>query len=215
MSNELQSYLDNMPLVAILRGIKPVEAVAVVEAIHHAGFGMVEVPLNSPQPLQSIQRIADAFGDKLLVGAGTVLAPQQVHDVHSAGGKLVVSPNTNIEVIQATAALELISMPGAATPSEAFAAINAGASAIKAFPAEMVTPQVLKSWKSVLPAGLPVLAVGGINPSNLADYWQAGANGFGLGGALYKANKSVDAVTRDAEQFIETMRRVINTTSSR
>ena len=215
MSNELQSYLDNMPLVAILRGIKPVEAVAVVEAIHHAGFGMVEVPLNSPQPLQSIQRIADAFGDKLLVGAGTVLAPQQVHDVHSAGGKLVVSPNTNIEVIQATAALELISMPGAATPSEAFAAINAGASAVKAFPAEMVTPQVLKSWKSVLPAGLPVLAVGGINPSNLADYWQAGANGFGLGGALYKANKSVDAVTRDAEQFIETMRRVINTTSSR
>lgn len=215
MSNELQSYLDNMPLVAILRGIKPLEAVAVVEAIHHAGFGMVEVPLNSPQPLQSIQRIADAFGDKLLVGAGTVLAPQQVHDVHSAGGKLVVSPNTNIEVIQATAALELISMPGAATPSEAFAAINAGASAVKAFPAEMVTPQVLKSWKSVLPAGLPVLAVGGINTSNLADYWQAGANGFGLGGALYKANKSVDAVTRDAEQFIETMRRVINTTSSR
>lgn len=215
MSNELQSYLDNMPLVAILRGIKPVEAVAVVEAIHHAGFGMVEVPLNSPQPLQSIQRIADAFGDKLLVGAGTVLAPQQVHDVHSAGGKLVVSPNTNIEVIQATAALELISMPGAATPSEAFAAINAGASAVKAFPAEMVTPQVLKSWKSVLPAGLPVLAVGGINTSNLTDYWQAGANGFGLGGALYKANKSVDAVTRDAEQFIETMRRLINTTSSR
>lgn len=215
MSNELQSYLDNMPLVAILRGIKPLEAVAVVEAIHHAGFGIVEVPLNSPQPLQSIQRIADAFGDELLVGAGTVLAPQQVHDVHSAGGKLVVSPNTNIEVIQATAALKLISMPGAATPSEAFAAINAGASAVKAFPAEMVTPQVLKSWKSVLPAGLPVLAVGGINTSNLADYWQAGANGFGLGGALYKANKSVDAVTRDAEQFIETMRRVINTTSSR
>ena len=210
MRDELQSYLNELPLVAILRGITPDETIGIVDAIYQAGFRMVEVPLNSPKPLKSIERIANEFGDRMLVGAGTVLTSQQAQDVNTAGGRLIVSPNTNVDVICASVSLGLVSLPGVATPSEAFSAIDAGAHGVKAFPAEMVTPAVLKSWKSVLPANLPTLAVGGIDTSNIATYWHAGANGFGLGGALYKAGKSVDAVAADAQLFVTAMRSLMS-----
>ena len=210
MRDELQSYLNELPLVAILRGITPDETIGIVDAIYQAGFRMVEVPLNSPEPLKSIERIANEFGDRMLVGAGTVLTSQQTQDVNAAGGRLIVSPNTNVDVICTSVSLGLVSLPGVATPSEAFSAIDAGAHGVKAFPAEMVTPAVLKSWKSVLPATLPTLAVGGIDNSNIAAYWHAGANGFGLGGALYKAGKSIDAVAADAQLFVTAMRSLIS-----
>ena len=210
MRDELQSYLNELPLVAILRGITPDETIGIVDAIYQAGFRMVEVPLNSPEPLKSIERIANEFGDRMLVGAGTVLTSQQTQDVNAAGGRLIVSRNTDVDVICTSVSLGLVSLPGVATPSEAFSAIDAGAHGVKAFPAEMVTPAVLKSWKSVLPATLPTLAVGGIDISNIAAYWHAGANGFGLGGALYKAGKSKDAVAADAQLFVTAMRSLMS-----
>ena len=209
MRDLLISHLNNMPLIGILRGVTPDEAEDTVGALYAAGFRMVEVPLNSPQPLHSIEKINATYADQMLIGAGTVLTTQQVADVRSAGGQLIVSPNTNPDVIQASVEQNLVSVPGVATPSEAFSAIAAGAHGIKAFPAEMITPAGIKSWKSVLPKDFPVLAVGGIDTAYIPAYWQAGANGFGLGGSLYKAGKSVDAVSADAQQFVTAMRNLM------
>lgn len=202
----LQAYLDELPLIAILRGITYAEAADVTEVLYQAGFRIIEVPLNSPEPLRSIEHIATAFGDRMLVGAGTVLSTNEVDAVCAAGGQLIVSPNTDTEVIRASVTQGAVSLPGAATPSEVFTALKAGAHGVKAFPAEMLTPAVIKSWTSVLPADLPVLAVGGISTANVADYWQAGVNGFGLGGALYQAGKAIEEIARDAERFVTTLR---------
>ena len=166
----LQAYLDELPLIAILRGITYAEAADVTEVLYQTGFRMIEVPLNSPEPLRSIEQIATAFGDRMLVGAGTVLSTNEVDAVCAAGGQLIVSPNTDTEVIRASVTQGAVSLTGAATPSEVFTALKAGAHGIKAFPAEMLTPTVIKSWTSVLPADLPVLAVGGISTANAADY---------------------------------------------
>jgi 2-dehydro-3-deoxyphosphogalactonate aldolase len=201
----LQSYLEQMPLVAILRGITFAEATDVVDVLYQAGFRIVEVPLNSPDPIRTIQHIASTFGDRMLVGAGTVLDPAEVQAVWDAGGQIIVSPNTDPDVIRASVAKNAVSLPGAATPSEVFTALKAGAHGVKAFPAEMLTPPVIKSWKSVLPTAIPVLAVGGITTANARAYWQAGVNGFGLGGSLYKAGKSIDAIGHDAAQFVSLM----------
>lgn len=198
MANALNDYLSELPLIAILRGITPEECVQVVEAVFAAGFRIVEVPLNSPQPLQSIERIANAFDGQMLIGAGTVLTPDEVMQVHDCGGKLIVAPNTNVGVIGKAIDLGLTCIPGAATPSEAFAAMAAGAHAVKVFPAEMIEPKILASWCSVIPDTFPLLPVGGIDGHNMADYWQAGASGFGLGGALYKAGKRLDEISASA-----------------
>lgn len=200
------SVLQSLPLVAILRGLKPDEAVEVGETLVEAGFLCLEVPLNSPQPLDSIRRLRDALGDRAIVGAGTVLSPRAVQDVADAGGQIIISPNSNPAVIAATKAAGLISFPAFFTPTEAFAAIDAGADALKLFPAETAGPATLKAIKAVLPPAMPVFPVGGVDPRNLAAWRAAGANGFGLGSALYKPGHTVAQVGAAAQAFVAAWR---------
>ena len=190
-----------LPLVAILRGLAPAEAADVGDAIVEPGFRLLEVPLNSPQPLASIALMRARF-PQALVGAGTVLAAQQVRDVHAAGGELIVSPNFNADVIAEAVRLGMVCLPGVMTPTEAFGALAAGATGLKLFPAELASPAVVKALLAVLPAGTPVMPVGGITPANMAEWRAAGAVGFGIGSALYKPSKQASAVRADAERFI-------------
>jgi len=198
----LHRYLDECPLVAIVRGVTPDEAEAIGDAIFESGMRIIEVPLNSPEPLKSIERLARKFGETMLVGAGTVLHPDEVKQVGDAGGRILVSPDTNIEVIAATAAAGLVSSPGYFTPSEAFAAIRAGATALKLFPAEGASPALLKAQLAVLPKDIPVLAVGGIKPDNMRPWLDAGATGFGLGGGLYKPGQSGAETLQKARAYV-------------
>jgi 2-dehydro-3-deoxyphosphogalactonate aldolase len=190
MSQNIRHYLDQCPLVAIIRGVTPEEAEAIGAAIFDAGIRIIEVPLNSPDPLGSIGRLAARFGDRALIGAGTVLDPAQVGEIHGVGGRLIVSPNTNASVVQASVAAGMISAPGYFTPSEALAAVAAGAHALKFFPAEGASPAVLKAQRAVLPKEVPVIVVGGIKPDNMAPWRDAGAAGFGLGSGLYAPGRS-------------------------
>ena len=182
----LAPWLDGLPLVAILRGVKPDEVVAIGEALVTAGITMIEVPLNSPQPLESIAALAESFGPEVLVGAGTVLDPVEVMRVAEAGGRLVVSPSAEPAVVAACRVRGLISVPGFATPTEGLRLVHAGADALKLFPAEGNPPEVVKAMKAVFPPEVPILAVGSITPEKIAAYWRAGVRGFGLGGSLYK-----------------------------
>ncbi|HEX3424176.1 MAG TPA: 2-dehydro-3-deoxy-6-phosphogalactonate aldolase [Sphingomicrobium sp.] len=186
----LHHYLDNCPLVAIVRGMAPQDAQPIGEAIYEAGIRIIEVPLNSPDPLSSIEHLAKTFGDSMLIGAGTVLSVEQVARVRDSGGRIIVSPDTNTDVIAATAKAGLVSSPGYFTPSEAFAAIRAGATSLKLFPAEAAQPSVLKAQLAVLPRDIPVLIVGGIRPDNMKPWLDAGATGFGLGSGLYTPGQS-------------------------
>ncbi len=197
------AWLQPLPLVAILRGLTPQDALAVGTALVDAGFRTLEVPLNSPDPLQSIGLLAEAFGDRCLVGAGTVLTPVQVRDVARVGGKLIVMPHADIAVIAAAKDAGLICTPGVSTMTEAFAALQAGADALKLFPAEQLPPPVLKAWLSVLPKRTRLLPVGGITPDNMAAYAAAGAAGFGIGSALYKPGTEAAEVGRRARAFID------------
>lgn len=195
-------YLDQCPLVGIIRGVTPDEAEAIGEAIYDGGIRIIEVPLNSPDPLASIERLAKKFGERVLVGAGTVLKSEDVQRVRDAGGRIVVSPDTNVEVIAVTAQGGLVSSPGYFTPSEAFAAIRAGATALKLFPAEAASPAVLKAQLAVIPKDVPVLAVGGIKPDNMRPWLDAGASGFGLGGGLYKPGQSAAETLEKARAYV-------------
>ena len=195
-----------LPLVAILRGIRPDEADDVGDALINAGFTLIEVPLNSPDPFDSITRLAARCGDRAMVGAGTVLTTEDVTRVRDAGGQMVISPNTNVAVIAATVAAGMASLPGYFTPSEAFAAIGAGASALKLFPAEAASPDALKAQRAVLPKNVPVLAVGGIVPEGMASWRAAGADGFGLGSAIYKPGMSATDVGEAARRFVTAWR---------
>lgn len=190
------------PLIAILRGVRPDEVVAIGEELVAAGFTLIEVPMNSPDPLDSVARLAAALGDRAMIGAGTVLTVDQVAAMRDAGGRMVISPNTNIDVIRATATAGLVSLPGIATPSEALAAIDAGATALKLFPAEAASPTVLKAMRAILPANLRVLPVGGIVPEGMASWREAGAAGFGLGSALYKPGMPASEVGARARAFV-------------
>lgn len=194
--------LASTGLVAILRGIEPGDVVSVGEVLYEAGFRIIEVPLNSPQPLRSIEALAASLPADALVGAGTVLASRQVGEVFSAGGRLIVMPHSDGVVIRAAIDAGMVALPGVATPTEAFAALGAGAKALKAFPAEMLTPSVLKAWRAVLPADVPLLPVGGITPDSMQAYLGAGAAGFGLGGALYRAGDTAAAVRPRAQAFM-------------
>jgi len=198
----LRQYLGECPLIAIIRGVTPDEAEAIGEAVYEAGIRIIEVPLNSPDPLASIERLAAAFGERMLVGAGTVLRWGEVHDIKTVGGRLVISPNTNAEVIAATAAEGMISCPGYFTPSEGFAALEAGAAALKLFPAEGASPDVLKAHLAVLPKDVPMLVVGGIKPDNMQPWIDAGAVGFGLGGGLYKPGQSAADTFEKAKAYV-------------
>jgi 2-dehydro-3-deoxyphosphogalactonate aldolase len=190
-----------LPLVAILRGLTPAEAPAVGDALVDAGFRLLEVPLNSPQPLESIALMRQRFPDAL-VGAGTVLTAQQVREVHAAGGGLIVAPNFNAEVVAEAGRLRMVSLPGVATPTEAFGALAAGATGLKLFPAEAASPTVLKAWLAVLPKGTPLMPVGGISPTNMDAWRAAGATGFGIGSSLYKPGKPAADVRDAALQFV-------------
>ncbi len=201
----LDKYFAECPLVAILRGVAPEEVVAVADILFDAGFRIIEVPLNSPQPLESITRLSQSYGQNALIGAGTVTTVDEVNAVSDAGGQLIFSPNCNPEVIRATKKLNMVSMPGCCTPSEAFAAIEAGADALKFFPANIVTPSALQAMKAVLPT-IPSLAVGGITNDNMAVYLQAGVNGFGIGSSLYKADKSLSEVRESAIEILAAFR---------
>jgi 2-dehydro-3-deoxyphosphogalactonate aldolase len=202
---EFDAAFARCPLIAILRGVKPGEVVAVGEALFDAGFRLIEVPLNSPDPLESIARLAKAFANRAVIGAGTVLRAAEVTPVRTAGGTLIVSPNTNVEVIAATAKAGLVSLPGCATASEAFAALDAGATALKLFPAEGASPAVLKAMRAVLPRGVRLLPVGGITPGNMAPWREAGAAGFGIGSALYSPGVGLDEIARRARTFVEAL----------
>jgi 2-dehydro-3-deoxyphosphogalactonate aldolase len=189
------------PLVAILRGLGPDEAHAVGEALAASGWRLIEVPLNSPDPLRSIAALAKAF-PHALVGAGTVLQPRQVREVHAAGGQLVVAPNFNAEVVREAQRLGMVCLPGVLTPTEAFAALAAGASGLKLFPAEMIAPATVKALRAVLPAQALLLPVGGISTGNMGAYRAAGASGFGIGSALYKPGMTAAEVKRNAMDFM-------------
>ena len=182
----LDDALAECGLVAILRGVKPEEAVAIGEALAAAGIRIIEVPLNSPDPFASIAALAKSSAGRFLVGAGTVLKPEQVDLLQAAGGTLSVSPDGSPEVIARALKLGLTPLPGVFTPTEAFAAIRAGATHLKLFPAEAASPAVLKAWRAVLPGNVHLLPVGGISPDNMGDWLDAGAAGFGIGGSLYK-----------------------------
>lgn len=199
---ELDAAMAVTPLIAILRGVRPDDIVAIADTLVEAGFTMIEVPLNSPDPLVSIAAISRRYPAPVLVGAGTVLSVEQVTDVAAAGGRLIVSPNTDPAVIAASAAAGLVSLPGYFTPSEAFAAVAAGASGLKLFPAEAASPAVLGAHRAVLPKNLPLFVVGGIEPDAMAPWRAAGANGFGIGSALYVPGLAVHAVCERADAFI-------------
>lgn len=205
-NSEFDAALAHCALVAILRGVTPGEVVAVGEALFDAGLRLIEVPLNSPDPLESIARLAKAFAGRAVIGAGTVLRAADVAAVQAAGGTMIVSPNTNVEVIAATRKGGLVSLPGIATPSEAFAAIDAGATALKLFPAEGANPGVLQAIRAVLPAGVRVLPVGGITPDNMAPWLKAGAAGFGIGSALYSPGVGPDEIATRARTFVARVR---------
>jgi 2-dehydro-3-deoxyphosphogalactonate aldolase len=203
---DLHDALARCPLIAILRGIRPGEAVAVGTTLHEAGFAIVEVPMNSPEPFDSIGRIADALGDAMLVGAGTVMTAVEVAQVAAAGGRLIVMPHFDADVVRAARAAGLVCVPGVMTPSEGFAALRAGADALKLFPAQVITPPVLAAWRAVLPPGTLTLPVGAIDAGNLAAYWAAGARGFGIGSNLYKPGKPVADVALAAVELVAAAR---------
>jgi 2-dehydro-3-deoxyphosphogalactonate aldolase len=204
----LEDALSQCPLVAILRGVKPAEVVEIGAALADAGFAIIEVPLNSPQPLESIALLVKAFGERILVGAGTVMSADEVAKVSAAGGRLIVMPHADARVVGAAKTGGLCALPGFATPSEAFAMIAAGADGLKLFPAEANPPKVLKAMRAVLPKSIAVLPVGSITPDNMAEYWAAGANGFGLGSALYKPGATSAQVSIAAAQFSASLRKI-------
>jgi 2-dehydro-3-deoxyphosphogalactonate aldolase len=203
---DFRRYFAECPLVAIIRGVTPADAHDTAAALFEAGIRIIEVPLNSPDPFESIGIIADAFGGRALVGAGTVLDPAGVTQVKEAGGRLIVSPNTNTDVIKAAVAAGLVSSPGYFTPSEAFAAIEAGAHSIKLFPAEGASPAVVKAQKAVLPGDIPLIVVGGVTPQSIPEWLSAGASGFGLGGGLYKPGQDTQTTLTKARDYVEAVR---------
>jgi|TARA_B110000240_G_scaffold173075_1_gene198576 2-dehydro-3-deoxyphosphogalactonate aldolase len=190
------------PIIAILRGVQPAEAVAISGVILAAGIDKIEVPLNSPSPLESISAIAEAYGNRALIGAGTVLTAVQVQQVKAAGGQLVVSPNCDPAVIAATIAAGMQSWPGIFTTSEAFTALQAGATGLKLFPSDVAGPKGLKAMRAILPVGTQVYAVGGAGPENFAEWVAASADGFGLGSAIYKPGDTPERVATKAQAIV-------------
>jgi 2-dehydro-3-deoxyphosphogalactonate aldolase len=194
------------PIVAILRGLTPEEAEPVAGALIEAGIGLIEVPMNSPQPLESLRRMAARYGGQAVFGAGTVLEPDDVARVADAGGTMIVAPNMDARVIEASVRRGLVSLPGVMTPSEAFAALKFGAHALKLFPGEMLTPPVVKALRAVLPTATRVLVVGGVNPGNMRAFLEAGANGFGVGGALYRPGDAPADIGTKARALVASLK---------
>tara|TARA_B100000497_G_scaffold125083_1_gene160887 strand:- start:610 stop:1251 length:642 start_codon:yes stop_codon:yes gene_type:complete len=206
MANFL-SFLKESPLIAILRGITPAEVIEISETLVEKNFKIIEIPLNSPDPIKSIELLVSYFRDEVIIGAGTVTDLASIKLIAEAGARLAVMPNGSIKIVKAAKASGLITIPGVYTPTEAFAMIESGADALKLFPAEGAPPMVLKAMKAVLPTAIPILPVGGITPDKMAEYQKAGANGFGLGSALYKPGMTVDEVAQNADAFNEGLKR--------
>jgi len=198
----LKEYLGRCPLVAILRGVRPDECEAIGAALEAAAIAIVEVPLNSPDPMESIFRLATRFGARMLVGAGTVMTTEQVHEIAEAGGRLVVTPHAAADLVRAAKSRGMMACPGFATPTEAFAMLAVGADAIKLFPAEAASPAVLRAIRAVLPAGTAVLPVGGIDATNIRPWREAGAAGFGIGSSIYRPGDSAETVGIKARALI-------------
>ncbi|MFO1323797.1 MAG: 2-dehydro-3-deoxy-6-phosphogalactonate aldolase [Burkholderiales bacterium] len=204
--NPLASYLEPLPLIAVLRGITPEEVAGVGAALVDNGFRVLEVPLNSPRAFDSIRLLHELAGDRCLIGAGTVIAVADVARVRDAGGRIVVMPHADADVIRAAKGAGMLCVPGVATPTEAFAALAAGADGLKMFPAEALPPAALRAWRAVLPPATLVFAVGGMKPDNLAPYWEAGASGFGTGSNLYKPGTPPSAVREVAAAYAAAVR---------
>lgn len=208
MNPRFAEAMARLPLVAILRGVRPDESTPVLMALIDAGFHLIETPLNSPQPFETIRLMRLVAPKDALIGAGTVRTESDVAAVAEAGGDLIVMPHADAAIIKAAKARGLIALPGVATPTEAFAALDAGADALKAFPAEMILPTVVKAWRAVIPADVPILPVGGVTPASMAAYIAAGADGFGLGSALYKPGDSAKKVAENAAAFVGAWRKI-------
>jgi 2-dehydro-3-deoxyphosphogalactonate aldolase len=202
MSIDLRQALAALPLVAILRGLKPENALAVGQVLIDTGFRIIEVPLNSPRPFESIDLLAQAFGARALVGAGTVLRTEDVARVKEAGGNLIVMPHGDTAIIREAKRLGLTCTPGVATPTEGFAALGAGADGLKMFPAEAISPPIVKAWRAVFPPETLLLPVGGITPERMGAYLAAGASGFGLGSALFAPDVAPAIVRERAQAFV-------------
>ncbi len=203
LSSLFRQTLSTHGLIAILRGLRPDEARNIGLALHGAGVRLIEVPLNSPEPLRSIRMLRDTLPDDTLVGAGTVLQPEACAQIAAAGGQLVVMPHSDPAVIRAAKALDLACAPGVATPTEAFAALAAGADVLKMFPAETLGPTGLKAWRAVLTPPVAIVPVGGVTPDAIKPYLAAGASGFGLGSALYRAGDDATTVAQQATAFVQ------------
>ena len=202
LQHHFLAQLDATGLVAILRGVRPDEVLAIGTALSETGFRLIEIPLKSPDPMRSIEHLATALPADVLVGAGTVMSTTQVQEVQAAGGRLIVMPHSDPDVIRTAAGADLIALPGVATPTEAFAALAHGATGLKLFPAETLPPMAVKAWRAVLPKETRLLPVGGITPDKLAGYLEAGASGFGLGGALYRPGDTPETVRANAQAFM-------------
>ena len=204
--NPLLRYLAPLPLIAVLRGISPEEIPAISAALIAEGFRVLEVPLNSPRPFESIRLLASACGEQCLVGAGTVLAVADVARVRDAGGKVVVMPHADTAVIREAKGMGMVCVPGVATPTEAFAALAAGADGLKMFPADQLPPAAVKAWRAVLPNDTLLFPVGGIKPETMASYWAAGVSGFGTGSNLYRPGSRADQVRAVAAAYAAAFR---------
>lgn len=202
-------WQTKIPLIAILRGVTPEEALAHVGAVINAGFDAVEIPLNSPRWQQSIPAIVEAFGEQALIGAGTVLQPEQVDELAKMGCRLIVTPNIQADVIRRAVGYGMTVCPGCATATEAFTALDAGAQALKVFPSSAFGPDYIKALKAVLPPEIPVFAVGGVTPENLSQWIDAGCAGAGLGSDLYRAGQSVERTTQQATAFVKAYREAV------
>jgi 2-dehydro-3-deoxyphosphogalactonate aldolase len=200
-----RAHFAECPLIAIIRGVRPDEVEEIGEALFRAGIRIIEVPLNSPEPLDSIARLARRLGDRATIGAGTVLTAEEVRAVADARGRIIVSPGFSEEVVTTTVSAGLVAAPGYFTPSEAFAALRAGAHALKLFPAEAAPPEVVKAQRAVVPRSVPLVVVGGITPAKMDAYFRAGADGFGLGGAIYKPGQDGATVEAQGRAFVQAL----------
>ncbi|MFT5509140.1 MAG: 2-dehydro-3-deoxyphosphogalactonate aldolase [Hyphomicrobiaceae bacterium] len=203
---ELDAVLGQCSLIAILRGITPDEAVDVGQALFDAGLRAIEVPLNSPQPLRSIEKLAGKFGESCLIGAGTVMTPDDVIEVRDAGGELIVMPHSDAEVIEEAKAEGLVCLPGVATPTEGFSALTSGADGLKMFPGEAMPPKIVKAWRAVFPVAIKLMPVGGVSVENISEYIAAGASGFGIGSSLYAPGRTASDVKARADALVAACR---------
>ena len=199
---KLEDALSHCPLIAILRGVKPDEALDIAQVLFDTGFRVIEVPLNSPEPLLSIEVLASQFGGNALIGAGTVMTPDDVIEVRDAGGELIVMPHSDVEVIEEAKAEGLVCLPGVATPMEGFTALTNGADGLKMFPGEAMPPKVVKAWRAVFPPAIKLMPVGGVSVENIPDYVAAGASGFGIGSSLYAPGRSLSDIRARAEALV-------------